>query len=236
MELPELTQGKILSRYKRFFADVKVSGLGTVTAHCPNTGTMKSCWKPDAPVELSYSSNPKRKLAWTLERIDMGSGWIGVNTGRVNAIIAEGIEKGLIPQLSGYQDITREPRSNLDEFPRSRLDLKLARPNAPDAYIEVKNATYLHENWVEFPDAVTARGRKHIDVLRALVAEGYRAVLVFAINRPEGIGFRPARQVDSDYADGLDQAIENGVEVLVVRLQHTVSGITVRSSARYPYL
>ena len=91
MKLPPLQEGRILNRYKRFLADIELPDGRVVTAHCPNTGSMLGCWEPGAPVQLSHSENPRRKLAWTLERVDMGGGWIGVNTSRTNAVVAEAV-------------------------------------------------------------------------------------------------------------------------------------------------
>ncbi len=103
MKLPPLTNGIILKRYKRFLVDVEFEDGVCVTAHCPNTGSMRRCWKPGARVQLSYSDNPRRKLAWTLERVDMGAGWIGVHTGRSNPVIGEGLRAGGIDTMAGYR-------------------------------------------------------------------------------------------------------------------------------------
>ena len=130
MQLPKLTPGRILRRYKRFLADVELANGELVTAHCPNTGSMRSCWQPGVPVELSHSSDPKRKIAWTLARVDMGSGWVGVHTGRTNPVMAEGIAEGRIPPLAGYDELRREVRFELEGHPRSRLDLQLL--NGPE--------------------------------------------------------------------------------------------------------
>jgi sugar fermentation stimulation protein A len=219
MQLPKLTPGRILRRYKRFLADVELETGELVTAHCPNTGSMRSCWEPEAPVELSYHEDPRRKLAWTLERVDMGAGWIGVHTGRTNGVMAEGIEAGRIPPLAGYGTLRREVRFELDGHPRSRLDLKLSDGSAPDALVEVKNVTLLEGDWLRFPDAVSERGRKHLDVLVGAHALGWRAVMLFAVNRPEGRLFGPAA-IDPSYAARLREVARSGVEVLAVRIEH----------------
>ncbi len=233
MELPPLTDGRMLNRYKRFFADVEVPDVGVVTAHCPNTGSMRTCWRPHAPVQISRSDNPRRKLGWTLERVDMGGGWIGVNTGRVNSIIAEGVSAGGIEALSGYRTLRREPVVELPEFPKSRFDLHLSDGSEPDAWVEVKNVTLLEDGWLKFPDSVTVRGRKHLEMLSALAQRGRRAVLVFAINRFGEKGFKPAQDIDPDYALSLRRAAANGVEILLVNLRHGRSSISVAGSTRY---
>lgn len=221
MELPLLTNGTILRRYKRFLADVELEDGAVVTAHCPNTGAMTGCWAPGAPVQLSHSDNPKRKLAWTLERVDMGAGWIGVNTARTNALVAEAIEAGRVPRLAGYRSLRREVRFEPPGHPRSRLDLFLSQGEQADAYVEVKNVTLLDGDRLRFPDAVSKRGQKHLDVLLEAVDQGYRGVLLFALNRPEGRGVSPAEKIDPVYAQRLREVVGQGVEVLALRIQHS---------------
>lgn len=228
MELPPLTRGRILRRYKRFLADVELEGGENVTAHCPNTGSMEGCWAPGAPVELSHSDDPRRKLPWTLERVDMGRGWIGVNTSRVNAIVAEAVERGAVPALAGYDTLRREPRYHAPGFPESRFDLLLGDSRRrPDCYVEIKNATLLRGEAVAFPDAVTARGLKHLELLAHAAEQGFRAVILYAVNRPEGVFFRPAREIDPDYADVLARVMDGGVEVLALRFRHAPEAIEV---------
>jgi len=228
MQLPPLTDAVLVKRYKRFLADAVLPDGREVTAHCPNTGRMTGCWEPGAPVQLSHSDNPKRKLAWTLERVDMGSGWIGVNTHRVNSVVAEALDQGQIPNLEHYARLRREVQVTLnDEL--SRLDLVLDQGQQPDAYIEVKNVTLLAGDKLQFPDAVTTRGYKHLQALRQLVANGNRGIMIYAINRPEGRCFEAAEAIDPKYASALRQAMNDGVEVIPLRLQHTASGIEASS-------
>jgi sugar fermentation stimulation protein A len=227
MRLPPLTRGRILRRYKRFLADVELADGQVVTAHCPNTGSMTGCWTPGAAVELSRSDNPRRKLAYTLERVDMGAGWVGVNTGIVNAVVAEGIAAGRIGPLAGYGGLRREVVLEAPGHPRSRIDLRLTDGGAVDAWVEVKNTTLLLGAAVAFPDAVTERGRKHLGTLLHAVQGGERGVMLFAVNRPEGERFAPAWDIDPAYAERLAEVAARGVEVLAVRLVHTPSGIEV---------
>jgi len=225
MQLPPLTSGRILRRYKRFLADVELADGSLVTAHCPNTGSMQGCWEEGAPVQLSRSDNPKRKLPWTLERVDMGDGWIGVNTGLVNAVMAEAIEAGRIPPLAGYGRLRREVTVDLEGHPRSRLDIGLYEGEQPDALVEVKNVTLLDGDYLRFPDAVSERGRKHLDLLLALHQQGQRAVMLYALNRPEAELFAPARDSDPAYAQRLSEVAAGGVEVLAVRVRHPEQGM-----------
>ena len=224
MQLPPLTNGWILSRYKRFLADVELTDGRKVTAHVPNTGRMTGCWRPGAPVQLSHSDDPRRKLAWTLERVDMGAGWVGVNTQRVNEVVAEAIEMGRIPSLAGYERLLREVKWSEGEL-GGRLDLVLEGGGRPRVWIEVKNTTLVCGDAVCFPDAVTTRGRKHLELLARLRELGERAVILYAVNRPEGAHFEPAAQVDPQYAQALRRVQAGGVEVLALRLRHRATAI-----------
>ncbi len=227
MRLPTLTDGRILRRYKRFLADVELANGQIVVAHVPNTGTMATCWAPGAPVQLSHSGDPRRKLAWTLERVDMGAGWVGVHTGRPNAVMAEGIAAGRIPTLAGYRGLRREVVFAPHGQEGGRLDLALTEGPAPDALVEVKNCTLHDGDCLRFPDAVSLRGRKHLDLLAAAVAGGRRGVMLFALNRPEGSRFAPAWAVDPGYGRRLAEVVALGVEVLAVRLRHSAEAIEV---------
>ena len=229
MKLPALANGRILKRYKRFLADVELDNGELVVAHVPNTGRMTGCWKPGAPVQLSHSDNPRRKLAWTLERVDMGNGWVGVNTQRTNPVVEEALVRNRVSLLDGYGRIEREKVPPL-EGRRSRLDLFLSRGRDADAWIEVKNVTLLEGDCLAFPDAVSVRGSKHLRDLQLLVAKGYRAVILYALNRPEGGCFHPAAHVDPGYARLLREVVTAGVEVLALRLRHTDREIVVAES------
>ncbi len=226
MQFPPLVDGKIRARYKRFFADIELDDGAIVTAHCPNTGAMTGCWAPGAAAQISAADNPKRKLKWTLERVDMGCGWVGVNTHRTNHIIAAFITGGEIPLLRGYA-VQKEPTYRAAGHPPSRFDLLLTRAAAPPCYVEIKNTTLLLGGRLQFPDAVTTRGKKHLDLLQHAVHCGHRAALIFAANRPEGECVAAAADIDPAYAAALCRARENGVEIMAVRIRHTATGVTM---------
>lgn len=233
MQLPPLTDGRMVRRYKRFLADVVLADGREITAHCPNTGAMTGCWAPGAPVQLSHSDNPRRKLAWTLERVDMGAGWVGVNTHRVNPVVAEAIAGGRVPSLAGYRQLRREVAVAAAGH-KARLDLVLSEGPAADAYVEIKCVTLLEGDRLRFPDAVSARGLRHLETLAALVADGHRGVMVFALNRPEGEAFSPADAIDPAYAARLRQVAAAGVELLALRVAHRGRDMAV--SAAVPLL
>ena len=225
MELPPLTRGRILRRYKRFLADLELDDGSRVTAHVPNTGAMTACWRPGARAQLSHSDNPRRKLAWTLERVDMGAGWVGVHTGRANPVVAEGIAAGLVPGLAGYRTMRREVAFAPPGHPPGRLDIGLYEGPGADALVEVKNVTLLDGQCLRFPDAVSKRAHKHLGLLLAAVEEGRRGIVLFALNRPEGDLFAPAWGVDPAYCERLKQVVAAGVEPLAVRIRHSTQGM-----------
>lgn len=201
-----------------------------VVAHCANTGSMLGCWEPGVPVQLSHSDNPRRKLAWTLERVDMGQGWIGVHTGRTNPVVEEAVREGRIEALRGYRSVRREVVYAHDGG-KSRFDLFLAEGRRADAWVEVKNVTLWRGDGLSFPDAVTLRGRKHLEMLATACGRGYRGVMIFALNRPEGNHFYPAEEIDPDYAETLRRVVrEAGVEVLALRIVHTERSMEVGTS------
>ncbi len=228
MQLPRLTEGRIQRRYKRFLADIRLDDGRQITAHCPNTGSMLGCWEPGARVAVSHSDNPRRKLAWTLERVDMGQGWIGVHTGRTNPVVEEAVADGVIAALRGYAQIRREVTYAPAGFERARFDLLLSQGAGPDAWVEVKNVTLWRDDALCFPDAVSQRGRKHLRLLAQACREGYRGVMVYALNRPEGRVFRPADEIDSAYGETLRQVAKEGVELIAVRIEQGRQSMRVK--------
>ena len=217
--------GTLLRRYKRFLADVELDDGSAITVHCPNTGRMTTCAEPGWRVALSDSRNPKRKYRYTWELVHNGVCWICVNTGRANEIAFEAILNGTIPELSGYAEVLRE-----QTFGNSRFDL-LLRTGAELCYVEVKSVTLLAEDGCcAFPDAVTERGRKHLDGLVDVVKAGHRAAMLFVIPRSDGTAFRVAHEIDPQYAIALEAAIRAGVDVHVWRAEVSTEGMQLLRS------
>ena len=207
MNLPPVIFGTLIKRYKRFLADVELEDGSVITAHCPNTGRMTTCAEPGWRVALSDSNNPKRKYRYTWELVHNGDCWICVNTGRANQIAFEAVSKGWIPELVGYDQVIREQK-----FGNSRFDLLLKKGDEL-CYVEVKNVTLLADDGTyAFPDAVTERGRKHLNELIDVVKAGYRAAMLFVIPRSDGTTFRAAHEIDPKYAEALKMALSRGVE------------------------
>jgi len=208
--LPRLIKGVLIKRYKRFLADVMLNDGTMVTAHCPNSGSMRGCCEPGRPVYLSQSDNPKRKLKYTWELMEMPQTLIGINTLIPNKLVITSIAHGVVPELSGYSQFKAEIKTS----DHTRLDILLTRDNGEKCYVEVKNCTLVEEGVARFPDAVTTRGQKHLDELERLVRKGHRAVIFFLIQRMDARGFKPAADIDPVYAHALARVVKNGVEVI----------------------
>jgi sugar fermentation stimulation protein A len=225
MLLPQpMAHGRLVARYKRFFADVLLDDGAALTAHCPNPGSMLGLNAPAMGVWLSRSDAPKRKLAWTLELVEDGAGLVGVNTMHPNRLVAEALAADAIPELTGYDVHRREVRFGA----ASRVDFMLTGPDRPPAYVEVKNVHLRRDGALaEFPDCVAARSSKHLRELSAEVAKGNRAVQLFVIQRTDCESFRACADLDPTYAAGLDAAADAGVEVLVYACDLTPEAVTI---------
>lgn len=208
--LPPLIRGTLIKRYKRFLADVKLDTGETITAHCPNSGSMKGCAIQGAPVWLSTSDNPKRKYPHTWELVRGPESMIGINTMVPNRLVKSAVEQCLIPELTGYDTIRPEVKTSQN----TRLDLMLASADGKKCYVEIKNCTLVEKGVAMFPDAVTTRGQKHLQELAALVAEGHRGVIFYLIQRMDACVFRPADAIDKAYGIKLRQAVAGGVEAV----------------------
>jgi sugar fermentation stimulation protein A len=226
---PTLIPGILIKRYKRFLADVKLNSGQIVTAHCPNTGSMKACCESGRPVYLSYHDNPKRKLKYTWELIEMSTSLVGVNTLIPNRLVFESVKAGVVPELSGYETVKREVKIS----DRSRIDLALITKDQNRCYVEIKNCTLVDNRVALFPDAVTSRGLKHINELQAMADSGCRCVMFYFIQRMDADVFRPADHIDPKYAKGLRRAVKGGLEILVYDVAIDMNGI--RLNRKIPY-
>jgi sugar fermentation stimulation protein A len=204
-----IRRGRLLRRYKRFLADVELSSGEVLTAHCPNTGSLTGCVPRGARVVLRDSQNPARKLRWTLQTIEVDGTWVNVDTGLPNALVTEALSAGEITELQGYDSLRREVKYGLS----SRIDILLERPGER-CYVEVKTTTLAKEGLARFPDAVTERGRKHLEELARMVHAGHRAVIFFCVSRGDVEAFSPADDIDPLYGQELRRALAGGVEAL----------------------
>lgn len=204
----KLVSGKLIKRYKRFLADVELEDGSVITAHCTNSGSMKSCLEEGAPVYLSPVNDPKRKTKYTWEMIFMNDGWIGINTMIPNLLVYEAIIANKIEKLKGYSTVKREVK-----FGDSRFDIFAENENEK-CFIEVKNVTMKVDQFARFPDAKTTRGKKHLNTLIEVKKQGIRAVMVYVIQRMDIDTFGPAWDIDPEYAETLIKAYDNGVEII----------------------
>ncbi len=225
MDLPvPLLEGRLVRRYKRFLADVTLDNGRTVTAHCPNTGSMLGCDLPGSRVWLSEHDNPKRKyrLGWELVEAEPGV-LVGIHTGRTNALVREAMESGVIEPLAGYETLRAEAA-----YDGGRFDFLLTLPGDTACYVEVKNVTAAVSDGVAiFPDARSVRGTRHLDDLVRLKEAGERAVMVYCAQRNDAREVRPADDIDPEYGRAMRRAAEAGVELLAYRCDLSTRAINV---------
>lgn len=221
-----LYPGILLRRYKRFFADIELATGEVITAHCANTGPMTGVCTPGSLVQVSLSNNPKRKLPYTWEMIQVGDNeptWVGINTALPNQVVKLALEKHLFPQLGNYSQIKGEVVYGLDKS--SRVDFLLTGSDTElPIYLEVKNTTWAQGRLALFPDTVTTRGQKHLRELMGILPSS-RAVMLYLINRGDCTQFAPGDCADPLYGKMLREAVAIGLEVLPCRFDTKPEGI-----------
>lgn len=232
-QYPPLQPGVLIKRYKRFFADIQLDSGEVITAHCPNTGPMTGVCIVGNPVMVSKSNNPKRKLAYTWELIQVNDNnqptWVGVNTSLPNQVIKLALEKRLFPELGDYKQIKGEVPYGVDK--KSRIDFLLTGNDADKPiYLEVKNTTWTDGKIAVFPDTETTRGQKHLQELMALLPNS-RAVMLYFLNRGDCDRFAPGDGPDPKYGQLLRQALSMGVEILPCIFEVSPQGLSYRGLA-----
>ena len=207
-----LIKGKLIKRYKRFFVDVKVN-KEIVTAHCPNTGSMKGLLEEGNEVYLLKNNDPKKKLKYGLEIIKAKSNLVGVNTHMANKIVHHGLNNNLIKELKNSKNIRPEVYFNKE----TRFDFLIER-NKQKIFIEVKNVTlFRNKKTAEFPDAITSRGPKHMITLIDAIKKGYKTYLIFLVQVQNMQNFKIARDIDNEYYKNYITAKKAGVNFLAYR-------------------
>ncbi len=213
MQLPApLITGRLIRRYKRFLADVRLSSGEVITAHCPNTGAMLGCRQPGSRVWLSELDNPQRRYRHTWEIVESAPGvLVGIHTGRTNRLAAEALKQGLLGDIFRVRDLKREVRvADLG----CRIDFLVEAEDGADCYLEIKNVTAAVEKGVAlFPDAVSERAVRHLESLIRLVDRGHRAALCFCVQRFDVHTVRPAAEIHPGYAAALGRAAAAGVRI-----------------------
>jgi sugar fermentation stimulation protein A len=229
MKFPSpLLRGRLIKRYKRFLADVTLDTGKTITASCPNTGSMMGLTAPGSGVWVSTNDSPTRKYRHTLELVEVADGGkvhhVGINTGLPNRIVTEAIRSGALASLAGYATLRNEVKYGVN----SRIDILLEDPTRGLCYVEIKNVHLVRTtDLAEFPDSVTSRGAKHLDELADMVAQGHRAVMVYLIQRRDADRFALAADIDPDYAQAFARATAAGVEAIACQCAVSPDAITV---------
>lgn len=226
MLFPEsLQKAFLIQRYKRFLVDLRLPSGEILTAHCPNTGSMKNCLHPGAPAWFSVSTDPKRKYPATWEIATTPQGHLaGINTGRANRLMREALELGLIPALADYESLRQEVAYGSEN---SRIDF-LLQIKGRSVYVEVKSVTLAEaEGCGFFPDSVSVRGTRHLRELAAMANAGHRAVLLYCVQHTGITQVAAASHIDAVYADAFRQAVESGVEVFALGARISPEEITL---------
>tara|TARA_B100001248_G_scaffold259852_1_gene246753 strand:+ start:1889 stop:2587 length:699 start_codon:yes stop_codon:yes gene_type:complete len=224
----KLISGELIKRYKRFFVDVKIDNK-TVTAHCPNTGSMMGLLEKGNKVWLSKSDNPKRKLKYTLQVIESNGSKVGVNTHLTNKIALDAIYKSKIQNFKNYDFVKQEIKFGNN----TRFDLLLTKKNKK-IFIEVKNVTLSRQKGIaEFPDAITSRGQKHIQELLNANKQGYNIYLLFVIQRDDCNKLKIANDIDPKYCELLTKAVKKNLNVLCYDCKFSTKGIKLNRKVKF---
>jgi len=204
-------EATLIRRYKRFLADIRLDDGSELTVHCPNPGSMLGTKAPGSAVRCSTHDNPKRKLRHTLEMIRVGRSWVGLHAVKANAVARHALESNAYTPFAGYEKVERE----VSVAEGSRFDFRLSGHARHDeaCWIEVKSVTLCEKRAARFPDAVTTRGRRHLEHLMVRKREGERAALLYIVQRADADSVSAAEDIDPEYAATLREAARAGVEI-----------------------
>ena len=223
-----LISGLFIKRYKRFFVDVKLKNE-TITAHCPNTGSMRGLLKEGNKVWVSKTNNFKRKLKYTLQIIEVNKKKIGINTHSTNKIVLDALKKNRIKELKKDIKIKTEVKFGK----KTRFDFLISTNNYK-AFIEVKNVTLSRQSKVaEFPDSVTSRGSKHIEELLKASKKGYKIFILFVIQRDDCEKFKIASDIDPLYSKLLDSALKKKLNIICYDCKFLPKGIKLNKKIKF---
>ena len=224
----KLIAGRLIKRYKRFFVDVKIKNK-TITAHCPNTGSMYGLLKKGNKVWVTKSDNPNRKLKYTLQIIEDKKSKVGVNTHLTNKIVHHALENNLIKEFDKKFEIKPETKFGNN----TRFDFLITQKKFK-AFIEVKNVTLSRiKNLAEFPDAITSRGLKHINELLKASNMGYKIFILYLIQRDDCKLFKIAEDVDPEYSNSLIKAVKKKLNILCYDCKFSTKGIKLNQKVKF---
>ena len=224
----KLIPGLLIKRYKRFFADVRVNNQ-VLTVHCPNTGSMHGLLDEGNKVWISKSNNPKRKLKYTLEIIEVKKTKVGINTHSTNKIVHDALQNNLIKGFNNNMDIKPETKFGAN----TRFDF-LVSSKKYQSFIEVKNVTLSRKrNLAEFPDAETSRGLKHIGELIKASKKKFKVYILFVIQRNDCNSFSIAKDIDPNYANALSKAVKNNLKILCYDCKFSPKGIKLNRQIKF---
>jgi len=225
-----LLQGTLIKRYKRFFIDINYKNK-SITAHCPNSGSMMGMLKKGNKVYFSKSDNPKRKLRYTAEIIKVKKNLVGINTHFTNKIVKEALELKKIKELAEFNNI--KPEVKFSE--NTRFDFLISN-NKKKCFLEVKNVTLSREIKVaEFPDSITARGTKHLKQLIAATKKGFVSYILYLIQREDCGSFKIAKDIDAEYKITFNEALKNKVKVLCYDCKLSNKEIKINKEVKYDF-
>jgi sugar fermentation stimulation protein A len=207
-------EARLIRRYKRFLADVRLEDGREITVHCPNPGSMLGTRDPGSAVRCSTHDDPRRKLRHTLEMIRVGRHWVGLHAAKANAIVRRALEANAFSPFAGYREIAREVP--VEEGSRFDFRLEGHERHRQPCWIEVKSVTLCARGRARFPDAVTVRGRRHLEHLMARRQAGERAALLYVVQRADADSVSPADDIDPAYGVTLREASNAGVEIHAV--------------------
>ena len=235
MQWPELTEGVLIKRYKRFLADIDFNGQ-VETVHCPNPGAMTGLKAPGSRVWCSTADNPNRKLKKTLELVEADGTLVGINTNLPNKLVHEALLKGHIPAFAGYPEIT--PEFTYEKG--TRFDFKCTARDGKALMLEVKNVHLARPDGpnpgaMEFPDSVTARGAKHLNILADIARKGGAAAMLYVIQRGDGDCFTLADDIDPAYAQAFLAARQAGVAIHAWQCHIDLNKIEISSALPVAY-
>ncbi len=204
-------EATLIRRYKRFLADIQLEDGRELTVHCPNPGSMRGTQAPGSAIRCSIHDDPKRKFRHTLEMIRVGRCWVGLHAAKANAVVHRVLEANAYAPFAGYEKI----ESEVSVAEGSRFDFRLSGHARHDeaCWVEVKSVTLCSDRRARFPDAVTSRGRRHLEHLMCRKRDGERAALLYLVQRADADSVKPADDVDPEYGATLREAARAGVEI-----------------------